>query len=422
MKANHKTWRVAHILPWPGVGGVELATLRVAQAVEQYGFHSVAFCLSSAQPTIDFFTRSGLETATWEPELPDLRHLRGFIYRSLQLSRELTRREIDIVHCSDLPAGGYTALAGRLAGLPVICHIRNRFTSRLPGLQAGILKTVDRFAFVSRDTWRRFPHRVSPRRGVVVYDGIEAGTDEPHARAEHSRSVREEFGIPDAAKIVGMVARVDQQKDYLTLAKAAARVVAQQPNVRFLIVGSHSIEPIHREHYEKVKQMLSECGVTDQFIFTDFRRDVNRLMQAMDVFVLSTHYEGLPLVVLEAMALGAPVIATAVDGIPEVVTHHETGLLFPHADDEQLAAHIQALLSDPDQAAALGAAARRFISEHFNQGQFTSSLVSLYCDVLGIDRIEPTQDQIAAGLNLPDFNAPFNSALKKTSSLHRAQQ
>jgi glycosyltransferase involved in cell wall biosynthesis len=184
-----------------------------------------------------------------------------------------------------------------------------------------------------------------------------------------------------------MIARVDQQKDYETLAKAARRLVDASLNVRFLIVGGYSVEQLQLTHFEKVKEWLARHNVTWQFTFTDFRPDVARLLQAMDIVVLSTHYEGLPLVLLEAMACGKPVVATAVDGVPELVTHGATGLLYPHGDDEALARHIAALIRDPGRAAQLGHDAKQFVQANFNVEQFKRGIVRLYESVLDKDPV-----------------------------------
>ncbi len=104
----------------------------------------------------------------------------------------------------------------------------------------------------------------------------------------------------------------------------------------------------------------------------------------MDVFALSTHYEGLPLVILEAMAQAKPVIATAVDGIPEIVIDGETGLLHGHLDDAQLAANIISLLQDEARAAKLGEAGYEFVKKNFSKEQFAMNMVNLYRETLGI--------------------------------------
>lgn len=378
-------YNIAHILPWSAVGGTEHATRRIAQAIEGNQFKNIAFCQNESTSVIDFFAEGGFETALYEPIELSLRRPQTFLRASLQLAGEFKRRKINLVHCSDVLAARFAAAAGRLAGLPILCHVRNRYEN-IGRFDRRGLRLVNKFAFVSQDTWRRFSFRVPSQRGVVVYDGIDADLQSDVIRATAKQDVRRELGIPDTAKIVGMVARIDPQKDYRTLARAARDVVAAEPNVRFVIVGGYSSREEHRAHYEEVKKMLAENKVADYFIFTDFRKDIPRLVNAMDIFVLSTHWEGLPLVILEAMAQGKPVIATAVDGIPEIIIDGKTGLLFSHQNNEQLAAQVLSLLHDEARATIIGRLARQFIKTNFSKEHFADSISDLYREMLGIDK------------------------------------
>ncbi len=192
---------------------------------------------------------------------------------------------------------------------------------------------------------------------------------------------------------------------FLTLARAARRVVARHPDARFVLVGDHEQEPAYREHYVRVRRELAEQGVADRFIFTGFRRDVPRLVAAMDVFVLCTHFEGLPLVLLEGMAQGKPTVATAVDGVPELVRHGETGLLHRHEDDEELARHIAHLLDDRELAARLGAAGRAAVETFWTGERFARDMVELYRGVLGLARAARPADGPARGA-LGERSAP----------------
>ena len=378
-----KRHRVAHIMPWEGVGGTEQAALRIARTVEDAGFDTTFFCLRSAPVVSEFFSRAGYDTVAWRDAYPSFNGYRYFLHESLQLAREFRRRAISLVHCADVPAGSYAALAGRLAMVPVICHVRNRFV-KIPEPDRRFLRAVSRFAFVSRGAWRAFAYHVPANRGVVLYDGIEVRPSEAGLDSEaNAQDVRREFNIPARATIVGMIARIDQQKDYETLAKAAARVVSATPDVRFLIVGGYSVEQIQRDHFEQVKQWLAAYGVSEYFIFTDFRSDVPRLLRAMEIVVLSTHYEGLPLVLIEAMACRKPVVATDVDGVPEIVKDDETGLLFAHQDDARLAAHIVSLIRDPSRADRLGRSGQSFVQANFNHEQIKRGIVGLYGGMLG---------------------------------------
>jgi glycosyltransferase involved in cell wall biosynthesis len=377
------TQRVAHIMPWDGVGGTEQAGLRIGNAVRDAGFETTYFCLGSAPLVRQFFSSAGYDTDTWRPCYPRFNGYKYFLRESIELAKQFRRRGINLVHCGDVPAGAYAALAGRLALVPVICHVRNRHHD-IPQADRQFLRAVTRFAFVSRQSWRAFGYRVAESRGEVVYDGVEVsgGVGGP-GHAEARRDVRREFNIPDAATIIGMIARIDQQKDYETLAKAAARLRDASVNFRFLIVGGHSTEEVQRRHFEQVQTWLAANDVVQHFIFTDFRTDVSRLLDAMDLVVLSTHYEGLPLVLLEAMACGKPVVATAVDGVPEVVSHGQTGLLFAHQDDAALASHLLSLIREPSRAERLGENGRSHVQMHFNRDQFKRGVVNLYETVLG---------------------------------------
>ncbi len=375
MKKNRH--KIAHILPWDTVGGTEWATLRIAQNIESE-YESTMFHFPEAEVIGKMFAERGFETDTYQAVEPSYRHPRPFLSASFSLSRKFKQKRISLVHCSDLAAAYYAAFAGRLAGIPVLCHVRNRFTE-VPRRDKGFLYAVNRFAFVSHDTWQHFGYKVSPRRGAVIYDGIETSTTNGLAARE---SVRKQYNIPENAKVIGMVARLSPQKDYATLIRAASQVAATDKNVRFLIVGDYSgAEPL-REHYEKVKLMLAESNVAQYFIFTDFQSDVVRFFDAMDIFVLSTHFEGLPLVILEAMAQGKPVIATAIDGIPEIVKHEKTGLLYQHEDAAQLTEQILALLQNEQLAKRLGEAGRQAVKKDWSRERFGRDIKNLYRQML----------------------------------------
>lgn len=369
---------IAHVLPYPAVGGTEHATLRIAKAVDPSRYASIAFHLPDVDPIRALFTEAHVPCTTYEPAEPSYRHARRYLQASAAIAREFRRHKVDLVHCADLSAAYYAGLAGWLARVPVLCHIRNRFDV-ISWRDRSFLWPVRRFVFVSRNTWEHFAFGVEPSRGVVVYDGIDGS---PAALdAEDVVGVRRELGIARDAPLIGMVARVASQKDYPTLMRAAARVLADYPNARFLVVGDNSSDG-NREHYTRVRSLLGECGVSDAFVFTGQRQDVPRLLRALDVFVLSTHYEGLPLVILEAMSHGKPIVATDVDGIPELVTHEETGLLFPHEDDRQLADHLLDLLRDRAKAERLGSAGRHHVRTRFSAERFAAGMNEVYSRLL----------------------------------------
>jgi glycosyltransferase involved in cell wall biosynthesis len=371
-------YKVAHVMPWAAVGGTEHATLRVARATEGAGFGHVMFCRSDAPEVRDFFASERFETVTFDPVEPSYRRAHRYALDSYRLAREFRGRKIDLVHCADVAAAFGSGLAGRMAGARVLCHVRNRHTE-LSRRDQSFLRFVNKFVFVSEDTRTRFAYRAGARRGVVVYDGIDVSAS---GESDASAEVRREFGLSDGVKLVGMVARVAPQKDFATLARAAAKVLAARPEARFMVVGDY--EEANRGHYDEVMRALEREGVASGFVFTGFRTDVARLMSAFDVFVLCTHFEGLPLVILEAMSRGRPVVATAVDGIPEIVHDGRTGLLHPHGDAETLASRLLSLLEDEALAARVGDAGREFVKMEWSRERFAANMARLYGDVLGV--------------------------------------
>jgi glycosyltransferase involved in cell wall biosynthesis len=374
-------YNIAHVMPWAAVGGTEHATLRIARATEDAGFGHVMFCRSDAPEVRDFFASAGCETVTFDPVEPSYRRAHRYARDSYRLAREFRRRRVDVVHCADVAAAFGAGLAGWMARAHVLCHVRNRHTE-ISRRDQSFLRFVNRFVFVSEDTRVRFAYRAGARRGGVVYDGIDANAAEESGASDASMEVRREFGLGRKVKLVGMVARVAPQKDFLTLARAAAMVLANRPETRFMVVGDY--EEANRGHYDEVMRALEDEGVASRFIFTGFRTDVSRLMSAFDVFVLCTHFEGLPLVILEAMARGRPVVATAVDGIPEIVLEGRTGLLHPHGDAETLASRLLSLLEDDALAARIGGAGREFVKMEWSRERFAANMARLYGDVLGI--------------------------------------
>ncbi len=370
--------RIAHIMPWPSVGGTEHAQARLARAVEGEEFTSVAFCLRNAAPVAALFEEGRIPVVEYESAEPSVRHPRAYLRASASLARKLRAERVNLVHFADVMAAHRGSLAALMAGIPAISQVRNAFPHVLSLRDRTFLAPIRRFAFVSADAWRVFGYPVKGDRGMVLYDGIDPHPPDPDAR----RLVRQELGIAPSARVIGMVARVAAQKDYPTLVDAAAEVVASRPDVRFLIVGQHSGVAAYAEHYAMIQRLLDERGIRQQFIFTDHRADVERVIAAMDVCVLSTHQEGLPLVILEAMAQSKPFVGTSVGGIPEIVRDGDTGLLVPHADAAALARALARMLDDEVFASRLGANGQALVRGEFSLASFRERTCALYRSVL----------------------------------------
>jgi glycosyltransferase involved in cell wall biosynthesis len=376
-KSNRKL-TVAHFMPWSAIGGVEVATLRLVDATKEQ-FHHIAFCLADATAVRGSFEDLGIETITYAPPEPSLRHGIQFYKASRIVARQIRQARVDIVHFADEKAAYHNSLAALLSRSRRICHLRVSYP-HLSLRSRLCLIPVQSFIFVSKEAKESFAISLPVRKARVIYDAVEVPTGD---MTESNAEVRREFGVPDGSTLVGMVARVSPQKDYFTLVSAAAEVLERFPAARFLIVGDNSLVALNRDHYGKVLQKLNELGIADKFIFTGHRSDVIRLIAAMDICVLCTHREGFPLSILETMAMQKPVVATAVGGIPEIINNDLTGYLHQHENSKELAGAIIYLIEDPRKASQIGLAAYEHVRVNYSRQKFSDEISKAYWDVIG---------------------------------------
>src|SRR6185437_1329805 len=231
-------------------------------------------------------------------------------------------------------------LAARLAGVPVVAHVRNpvpagsgvRFFAR----RTNCLVSA---AEVHSENLRKMDGSL---RVVTCHDGVERVC--PHA--ESAEALRRSL-MNGGEVLVGSLGRLDPQKGFEFLIQAAAIVVAEAPNVRFAIAGEGNLR-------RDLEGLINSLGLQNHFRLIGFRTDFGDFLAALDIYAISSLWEGLPLALLEAMQLGKPAVATAVGGIAEVIQDHVNGLLVPARDFGKLAAAILELVRNPELRWRLG--------------------------------------------------------------------
>ena len=369
--------RIAHIQPWVSLGGAEIAALRLASAARRAGHEDFFFFPALSGSAVDLVRASGFETATYAAAEPRKRHPLSFVLSSIRLARALRRRRIDVVHCVDALGARSGALAGRLAGGFVICHVV-QVQDWLSRLDRALLRPVHRYVFTSQSVWDSFAVRVSAANGEVLYEGYSA---EPASIALTREVARERFGLHADAVVFGMAARVAPQKDFETLIRAGAIVRARLPRCRFLIAGDHRAEPQNRTHYESLLPLLRETGMEAAFVFAGMQSEIHGFFAAIDAFVLSTHTEGMGLVLLEAMAHRKPIVATAVGGVLEAVEDDRNGILVPPRSPDRLAAAMLRLVEEPHTAARLVDTASEVHRARFSAAVYEERVARLYARI-----------------------------------------
>jgi glycosyltransferase involved in cell wall biosynthesis len=360
--------RVAHLVIGGDLAGGQLVALRLAHGLRERGDDAV-FVAPARGPFTARAETDGFGVAI--ADVGRLHRVRG----AVGLARLLRNAQVDLLHTHTLAAANALGrAAARLARIPVVSHlhIENTFrTATRPVLRAADNLTARRCAAlvaVSEDTRRAYERQGYPRRIEVVYNGVDLDGSRPGG-------LRAELGIPDAAPLIGEIGRLCDVKGQRELIEA----LAQLPDARVVLVGAD----LERggAYQDELEREAERRGVADRVVFAGRRDDARELLADVDVFALPSWTEGLPLVVLEAMAQGKPVVATPVGGTPEVVVDGETGLLVPPRDPPALAAALRRLLDDDTLRARMGEAGYRRVAERFSADAMTRRMLEVYDEV-----------------------------------------
>lgn len=209
---------------------------------------------------------------------------------------------------------------------------------------------------------------------VTIENGIDCAaiTAMPDLRSE----VRAELRIPLDDFVVAKVANLTPKKNHELLLKAFAQLAAQVANARLVLVGQYA----GRE--ETLRALAESLGIADRVLFTGPRTDAIRVMHACDVFAMSSTFEGLPISLLEAMALGKPAVCTDVGGISAVIRDGREGFLLPSGQAEQLADRLLALARDPSLRTGMGEAALQRVQTKFDISAMVRRVEDVYLSVL----------------------------------------
>ncbi len=272
----------------------------------------------------------------------------------LALARRLRREPHSLLLLHDPHAVSAGLAAARLGPrVPLVAVRRVDFPLRGP-LSRAKYAWCDRVIVVSRAIGAVMEAaRIGRQRLRLVYEGV----PDP-APATGGRAALRELGVPEDAPVVGNVAALTGHKDHATLLEAMARLRPRQPQARLVILGEGELRGT-------LEAQARALGLADRVVFAGFRRDLDRLLPAFSVFCLSSHLEGLGTSLLDAMAYGLPVVATAAGGIPEAVADGVTGRLVAPRDPDALASALAEALGDDARRAGWGAAGRRVFLERF---------------------------------------------------------
>jgi len=304
---------------------------------------------------------------------------------TISLVRLIRSRKISLVHSANVNCwiGG---IAARLAGVPNIYHVHDLTlnSSRLSGLSIGqaIHLTGDLVLCVSQAALRALPMlSVNQVKSTVLYNAVDPQVfyPDPSVRIQ----VRKELGLDPCTLLVAAFGTLDKRKGQDIFIRAAKLVADTVNRAEFLIVGPRSLGDRDGAYAGSLQDLAHQLGLAKRVHFLGARSDIPRLIQAIDVVVQPSRIEAGPIVPLEAMSSGVPVVATDVGANPEEVADGVTGILVPLGNHIAMAEAVIVLLENPLRREQLGKAGRSWVMQNFNLDAQSAKLDSIYSALIG---------------------------------------
>jgi glycosyltransferase involved in cell wall biosynthesis len=350
---------VVHLAASPFFGGPERQILGLAQNLPP-SFRSIFLSFAergASRPFLERCEQAGFEAIELKQNWPWL------FTAAREIAGHLRRVEADVLLCNGYKPDVIGWLAARKAGIPVVA-IAHGWTGATWKVRLNemvdrwVMRRMDCVVAVSEAMAKKVRAAgVRPERLVTICNAIQTEAfDQPDP---NGRAVLEGYFPHRPETIVVAVGRLSPEKGFDVFVEAAAQLAKEHPRVGFLLFGDGPLR-------EALSQQIGRLGLQGRFVLGGFRTDLEKLLPAADLAVLSSHTEGLPVALLEALAAGLPAVVTAVGGVPEVIHDGVHGFLVPPADPSALGAKIDVLLRNPALRRTMGQAGSSRAREVFS--------------------------------------------------------
>jgi len=375
---------VLQLIDGMNIGGAEILLRDLSIGLMRRGFR-VSIGYSTPGPLAQEMQTLGFPLT----RLPRLMQVDPILFSGMI---RLMRKDMpQIVHTHLFKSDFHGRLAARIAGVPVVLstlHSIDRWAQKrlLGKLYGWTSRFADRIIAISEDV-KKF-HLSNTAVDESKFITIENGVDIQRFAGQESggRDIRREFRLDAAAPVFGIIGRLTPPKDHQVFLQAAALILRSIPQARFLIVGDGSLR-------QELESRALELGISASIIFTGMRRDIPAVLAALDVLVLSSLWEGLPVNLLEGMASALPVVATRVGSIPDVATE-ETAILVLSSDPAAIAQAGIKLANDPELRLRLGQAGLKRVKARYSMDMMINRTAALYAELLvqrGLEHFIPSQ-------------------------------
>lgn len=376
--------RVLHLRSSNGLWGPENQIRLLARYLPDQGFETSAILLYRAEsdtpthPLVTAMCGAGMDAQQLpNPWLP----LRGI----LAVGDYLRRGRFQLLHTHGYKADLIGLFVAHRSAVSWVATSHGAYVRDIPlklydYLDRLALRFADKVIAVSKNERQRLLDLGVPAAKITcVHNAIDVNAfhESVNGRLARFSELIKNQKASQKQKLILFVGRLSPQKGLIYLLQSAPQIVAEVSDVHFLIVGDGPLR-------DQLKSRVEALGIAEAVTFLGVREDVGALMQAADVFVLPSIKEPFGIVLLEALSLGRPVVASAVGGIPEIVTDDETGLLVPPRDPAALGAAILRLLNNPAEATQLGEQGRDVVRQKFPPTEMARRTANVYRSVLNV--------------------------------------
>lgn len=362
---------ILHLMPTSGPGGAEKLLIEIVSSLNKERYHSVVGMLNT-----------GWLTKKLEEIGVDIKVLRSGGSIDYVLLNDLVKiirlQDIDIIHSHLLDMNLYAVLSSKLTNTPLICtehgdihHISKRSWKNIVKART-ISALADMIVFVSQYTENYFQEYVkkSPNLRAVIYNGIDENIFEK-ADAEQKKVLRKKLHLNESALLIANVGNLYPVKGQKFLIQAFRIIKDSVSNSELLLIGRGELE-------RELKTEAEKLGIMDSVRFLGFREDVSDILKAIDIFVLSSLSEGLPIALIEAMSCGLSVVATDVGGVREVIQDGIDGFIVPPEDPFSLAERINLIIDNSSTMSTICENATKKVKSLFSKSVMIRRYEELY--------------------------------------------
>jgi len=374
MMTRHNPVKICHLITELSSGGAQSELLRLLREQDRQQYVPSVACLYNGDAAVAQAIRA-LDVSVVDLGMKREGNLRGF----LNLERWLRAERPTILHTWMFHANVPGRILGRIAGIPVIITSRQNvviggvWRERMTGWTAPLDDAVIAVCEAARQA-EIANAGGRPDKVFTIYNGVDLTEFAPATPATRA-AARTALGVPNAALLLGCVGRLHPQKGIATLLDALALLRDNYPQLHLCLIGTGEL-------HDSLQAQTHSLGLEGMVTFTGVRTDVPRLLAALDVFVLPSLWEGMPNVLLEAMAAGLPIVSTAVGGTPEVIVEGVTGLLVPPGEPTALATALRSLIENPALRLQFGQAGRARAEQEFSLAHNVAQITALYARCL----------------------------------------